>query len=774
MNTRKLIFAAAAALILFGVFSPPLKMDACSVDVGPAFIIRTRPDFPVKNYLAGQLGVIQPTYHRMYLVVAYRYLSGAPLTATEQQTLRDEWEPERNPQNEAEVVRGGAHGDPVTLWLNTRKTVLGDSPAQRLWETDGFGVATWRKFGDSNINFYNCLPDAFNAAVIRLRTYIEQFGAGSSEAQEWAHAQDQVFENCAPNPRYGHQGPVIPPEVPADASQMTRADRQYQIAAANFYAGNYADAHRQFTQIAADSNSTWHGIAPLLAGRAVLREATINEGKEGTDDKGLTDAEAIFRTVVADPSRAEYHAAAQRLLNFTEVRLHPNEEMERLASKLSKEDRKFNQDLTDYTALMDRIPYKEKQDSARDDMTDWIFAFQDGAGDIIVQAHAFAKWKETGSNAWFATALATANAKGDSFQELLAAARKVKSDSPLYSLATFHRLRLEYESGQSASARPEIDAFLKSSNANFPPSTINLLKAVRMRMATDLGDFLTYAPRKATATEIDGAPEPWDPKEFWRGERQSDVMFDQDGAYVINRMLPLSMLARAAEDASVPKALRPQLAIAAWARAVILGDAAQASSMARLCEEQEPEMKAALEDVERTPSGQAREFAAVFQMLHFPGVQIEVRSGPFRRTQPGEIDSFRDNWWGADMDSPNYYGAKPGTIGNGSPLNSVYPDQKIHAPDFLDANNLSAADREWKQASAEPAPNYFGSVVLNWAKQHPDDAHLPEALHLVVRATRYGNGNKDTGAISKAAFEQLHRKYPKNEWAKKTPYWFNE
>ncbi|HET9401665.1 MAG TPA: hypothetical protein VFO34_12015 [Candidatus Acidoferrales bacterium] len=768
MNTRKLIFAAAAALILFGVFSPPLKMDACSIDVGPAFIIRTRPDFPVKNYLAGQLGVIQPTYYRMYLVVAYRYLSGAPLTSTERKILHDAWEPER--KSEEEIVRAGAHVDPVTLWLNARKTILGDSPAQRLWEMDGLGVATWRKFGDSNINFYNCLPDSFNAAVIRLRTYIDQFGATSSEAQEWARAQDQVFENCAPNPMYGHQGPVIPSEEPADAAQMMRADRQYQIAAANFYAGNFADAKRQFDQIAADGNSPWRGIAPLLAGRAVLREATINDGKEGTDDEGLADAEAIFRRVVADPSRTEYRAAAQRLVNFAEVRLHPDDELKRLASKLSKEDGEFNQDLTDYTALMDRVPYKEKQNSARDDMTDWIFSFQ--AGDASIHAHAVAKWKETGSNAWFATALATANAKSDAIEELLAAARKVKSDSPLYSLATFHRLRLEYDSGQRASARPEINALLKD-NGKFPPSTINLLKALRMRMATELGDFLTYAPRQATATEIDGAPEPWDPKEFWRGEQQSDVMFDQDGAYVINRMLPLSMLTRAAEDASVPKALRPQLAIAAWARAVILADEARASAMARLCEELAPEMKPALEDTEGAPVGEARKYAAVFLMLHFPGVQIEVRSGSFRANHESEIDSFRDNWWGAETESPNYYGAKPGTIGNGSPLTSVYPDQKIHPADFLSADEVAAAESEWKKVSAGPAPNYFGSVVLNWAKQHSDDVHLPEALHLVVRATRYGNGNKETGAISKAAFELLHRKFPESEWAKRTPYWFN-
>jgi hypothetical protein len=50
---------------------------------------------------------------------------------------------------------------------------------------------------------------------------------------------------------------------------------------------------------------------------------------------------------------------------------------------------------------------------------------------------------------------------------------------------------------------------------------------------------------------------------------------------------------------------------------------------------------------------------------------------------------------------------------------------------------------------------------------------VPEALHIAVTSTRYGCTDKDTGRWSKAAFQLLHKRYPKSEWAKKTPYWFN-
>jgi hypothetical protein len=49
---------------------------------------------------------------------------------------------------------------------------------------------------------------------------------------------------------------------------------------------------------------------------------------------------------------------------------------------------------------------------------------------------------------------------------------------------------------------------------------------------------------------------------------------------------------------------------------------------------------------------------------------------------------------------------------------------------------------------------------------------VPQALHLAVRATRYGCMNAQSGAASKQAFDLLHRKYPKTEWARKTKFWY--
>jgi len=42
-----------------------------------------------------------------------------------------------------------------------------------------------------------------------------------------------------------------------------------------------------------------------------------------------------------------------------------------------------------------------------------------------------------------------------------------------------------------------------------------------------------------------------------------------------------------------------------------------------------------------------------------------------------------------------------------------------------------------------------------------------------VHATRYGCHSELIGEYSKAAFDLLHMQYPKSDWAKRTPYWFN-
>jgi len=69
-------------------------------------------------------------------------------------------------------------------------------------------------------------------------------------------------------------------------------------------------------------------------------------------------------------------------------------------------------------------------------------------------------------------------------------------------------------------------------------------------------------------------------------------------------------------------------------------------------------------------------------------------------------------------------------------------------------------------------PNYLAKQVQAYAKERPDDAQVPQALYLVVRATHLGCTNIDTTKLSKAAFEFLHGHYPTSEWTARTKYYY--
>ena len=82
------------------------------------------------------------------------------------------------------------------------------------------------------------------------------------------------------------------------------------------------------------------------------------------------------------------------------------------------------------------------------------------------------------------------------------------------------------------------------------------------------------------------------------------------------------------------------------------------------------------------------------------------------------------------------------------------------------------AVQEWKETVAtKTSVETLAKPVLNWANSHPKDIQVPEALHYVVRAYRYGCDEPSLN-YSRIAFKLLHQRYPGSEWARRTPSWF--
>jgi len=730
------------------------------------FTYTLHPDVPLTSYAQGQLGILQPTYAQSYLYVAYRYLIGMGFDQEEKEALLALWDERLNPQ--ADLWNPNASAA-VKTWSDVRAQITAAGPPPPI---NVFKALEARNGVFYYHEYVNCPADAFQTAANTLTERIRQFGADSGDVQEWVRAQDQVFSNCS-------GARAIPAPAAPQSPEILQKDRAYQIAAAHFYAGDLAVAERLFRDIADDPASHWRPLAPYLVARALLRQGSLVPRDDDVDTAKLTAAKQTLNAILDDRNLQIIHPTTRRLLAVVRARLEPAERVHELAQSLLTPNNgpTLKQDLWDYTLLLDRGADERNGADAdaarRDEMTDWILTFQDTSPGGL--EHALQRWTATSALPWLVASLAKVGVGHPRHHDLLAAAEKVPQEAPGYASVTFHRLRLLAASGRRDEARQQSDSLLSQGVPTFPPSGRNLLLALRTKLARTLYEFMTYAPRLPVAItyNIDGRelPENIETSERLQLIARDRPLFDVDAARVINRRLPLDTLRELVHRTVLPTHLRRELAMAILTRSLILKEDDTTRDLVPVVKTLIPELGPSLDEYRATINREARVFTGIFMILRFPGLKPYVQENVGRLTPFDQIDNYRDNWWCA---------LEPATLGTSregdqlsAPLEILYRSAQDHAFEFLSAAQAHAAQQELQRlASLGPAPNYFSQQVMAWAQRASSDPRVPEALHLAVRATRFGCTDTDTGTFSKAAFDLLHQRYPKSPWAQKTKYWY--
>jgi hypothetical protein len=752
---------ALVGVIFAGLLSNPPALSSCGPFVPTAaFTFWKIPEDAAGRFARGELGIIQPRFPRFYLIIAYRYLAGFGLNAEEREALFGPQPATQNPFS-SQVSEG------LGQWEKARDRVTGSGTSH--------GITPYKTITGDNyyIAFVNCNDDAFANAAKTLEDRIRSASVQSPAVKDWVAAQDQVFTNCS-------GGPAIPASLGSDATPLAQADRAYQIAAANFYAGTLDVAEQMFRAIGDNRGSPWSAGAPYLVARALVRKATLGVKGQGVDREKLTAAEAYLQSILNDPARSAVHPAARRLLDYVRVRLHPAERVRELARALVQQNAQATilQNSTDYRYLYDEFEEGRfggwQALPADDELTSWIGSFQHDAPDAANKAAA--EWRAKQTPPWLVAALATAGSGQPGTDDMIAAARKIKQDSPAYATATFHAIRLLIDSKHVTEAREWLDHVLAADAATLPTSSVNMFRAERMNVAANWDEFLKYAVRIPAGTftgfqqygnaDIDG-----EDASYPEGVTPRQAAFDADAGKILNEQIPLEMLLDAARRDTLSKHLRREIAATGWVRSVLLGDEGAAKNLATLLQELEPDLKAPLQTYLNASDAESRNFAAVFLMLRFPGMRPYVQAGFGRLTPTGKLDELRDNWWCPFKpvpDSPPDYYRVSSVLG--APLLVLYPDGAPKAQ-FLTPEQRSRGESEWSRLTAMPAaPEYLGAQTVAWVGSHPSDPRAAEALHLAVRAVRYGCGAR--AGASKAAFQLLHSRYPNSEWARKTKYWY--
>lgn len=761
---RPLSVSFLIAVLLF-TSQPTFACGPYSLEA--VFTFSSHPEFPLEKFAGGEVGVLQPTLARSYLFAAYRNLAGNGFSAKEQKDLLALWS-ERMNYSEPDFEESW-----TKPWFAARQAVTGEA------NPPGINIYRHREAPNQYETYVNCQKDAFETAANTLTERARKFGADTSVVREWIAAQDLVFANCS-------EGQHLPAVAPVDADPLIRADRAYQIAAANFYAGSFDESQKSFDSIARDTNSPWRQISAYLSGRVLLRKASLGAPEKKAET--LTQAEDVFKKVLSDPGLAKVHPASTKLLGLVRLRLHPDLRLRELAQAITKkDDETLKQDVWDYTILLDDFigdedsdPKKEFPEALRkDDLTDWIMTVE--AGGEAATNHAVERWHATSSTQWLIAAIAKVPANHPQAGALFSSAEKIGPESPAFASSAFHQIRLTAESGKLDQARAKLDDLLAKHKARLPVTSLNLFLGQRMRLARSLEEVLTFAQRQPAGfswgeDDREMLAEISEDSELDKS-MVGKTLFDLDGAQLLNEKLPLSVLQKAAVAKELPDHLRRDVAQAAWIRAVMLDNPKVARELTPTLKGLLPVAVPLLDDYLAAQPGEVQKFSAIYAWLKLPGLQPMAHSSIGRRTAPEKQDEYRDNWWcGAALTSAQASEeTTEGTEKKTEAAQSVAVKAETDSPSFLSQPEKTAAQGErTRLASFGAAPNYLCQQVIAFVEKHPTDPRTPEALHLAVKTTRYGCTDKQSGKWSKAAYDVLHKRFPNNPWTKKTPYWFKD
>lgn len=745
MNKRMAWMALAVVVV---VLATPLRVEVCApMFEEPILVSRSTPDLPLQLYAEGNLGVPQPDYATSYLIVAYRYMSEVPLTSMEKESFLHYWEWRLG-------ARQSDDDSAIKIWLQARnKRKL---PARNDLRAFAQTVYTYNYF-------VNCGDDAFLTAAKTLEDREKQWGR-SQHLADWIDAQDAVFDQCRMD------NAALPRAAPQHAPLLLKQDRAYQSAAAKFYKGDYAGATTAFDEIAKDQASPWSDISAYVAIRAVFRQAiSVVPDQDRFDLKKMREAQARIKAVRTSAKSQQVKTAAADYERRVKYWLDPVARQAELASAFSRPSpRDLNPHLRDYVLLLTQLHQGEYQSAAGDwltkapDLTQWIVLF--GEGGPIAPRLCFEKWRQSRKLHWLFAALAFAGAQTEHLPELLAAAEEVKEAQPAYVAISYHRARLLRLLGRQEEAKANAQALM--TRKELPPSTINLLKRELELLSTTPKEFAALAPRNASYVSMYGGFDCWrdECKSTFRGKqwRNEGTYLDEQTAAILNKELPLDVLLEVAD--ALPNPHRNRVLYAAWTRAVLLG---REDVLDSLQLPTEPASLASFQTAYRNArTKEEKRFVGIFSVLRLPGLSPYVQYGAPRGEPLEKLNNYRDNWWCRDT-----------FTGEAAYSEERRGNARLESnPPFLTTLiREKAADENRVINTSSDAAVYLAEEVMNYAKRHPADARIPEALHRVVRATRFacGGGDPSRAQMSRAAFRLLHARYPGSEWAKKTPFWYD-
>jgi hypothetical protein len=711
-------------------------------------------------YFRGRLGILRPTFTDNRLYAAYRIMLGGSFSDAQARQLLARC-----------CDAPDIPADAATSWDDLRKRVLGATPAPQ-----NTPFRARQRPEDMRLFDVACFPDAYRNAAATLRARIAEHGANSPLVREWVTGQDAVLLNC-------DMDAALPGELP-NAPAWLKADRAYQIAAATFYRLDYARAGELFAEIGRDASSPWQKTARYLVARCAVHAAIADK-----TPTLIADARQAIDAIASDLELGSYRAEAPKLASLLAFATRPRERAQELEQALLARDLPgaLAVELRDFLLL-------ERSGARYTDLGAWIYdidVLTTGREETVAaaKADALGRWRERRNLPWLVAALMHLSPGDDDAAAAIAASRAIAAGSPAYYTLAWHRLRLLIGENKQAEARVELDQILDG--RQLPEGVENLMRYHAMKLARDLDEFQRFALRRGEfmmylpdpRTRLDATALPLKPAGLsgdfartlqWRTElfQPNPRYFDDDATAVGSFFMPLPMLARLAQSDRLPSNMQRDLALAVFTRAMLLDEIDIANSIAPIVARYFPQYGAGWKAYQGAATPQQKKLEAALLLLRLPAASPWLASGLGYPYQRDRIGLYGPRWWShEDADDQQPPSGQDDAQDNAALCDDCALPLQVAAPAFITPQERERARDDGARLRRLPgAPAYLGAIILAWANAQPRDPRVPEALYLVVRATRYGEKNSET---SKAAYSLLHDRYRRNPWTSKTPLWFS-
>jgi len=741
-------------------------------------VLRATADYERDELLHGHVGIVLPTWDAMSQYLAWRAIV-----------------------TNAKPPAGAAHphaaaSDVPAGWVDAAASApaqAGDDPdAPRFVGRD---------------DRPNCSPDAQVFANKTLAAIKARPDHTPARIAAWLDAQRQVFALCERDPLdvLGAADPVVAP-LPASEPVYWRQLRDYQMAAAAFYAAHYAQSQSAFARIGHTAGHPMQGLGAYLALRSHLRAVQLpaspalqshGPGPTPAPPEQLADLQALRKegaAILNDPALAPVHEDTAATLRRAAFLLAPGHRFAEL------------------TTMLDDL----RADPARDDaLDDWPFV-GDGTGDKAADARTLAALRK--AHPWFdwvntvtprseaVSAPAPARAASGACEGECAHAMQAWSHSPAVSqgpddaAAGQHRawllaalmdgapltpalerealgvparapelVSVRYwlaqrlsEEGRAEQARAMSDGLLARVRAARPYSRTarNLVTQQRFGLATSVADasaFLLMTPVAAANPDT--------------GERDATppdtaVMPSDDGVRWLDRSLTaadLLVVARTVPASPASLAWRTRIAVAAWMRADLLDDAPGAEEASKLVEQLVPTLKPVAVKYRALPIGLERQHWLLMNSLR-------------RGLSPVPLNSYRDGDGKYPPQKPDETVADQWCrIGSSDEVDDLLGKSTMKGrlqPPEVTADSARRDAERARLTKLHSATGFVGLHAIAWATAHPADKDAAWLLYVAIQSSKGGCVDPDHTAISKKAWQVLHKQYPRSPWTEQSPYFY--